>query len=72
VGCGNLHYDRLLQVPLSSMDQKTDQIGQQTARLLLKLIDAKAVSKLRSKSIVLKPELVRRRSTERAICRHTQ
>jgi LacI family transcriptional regulator len=63
IGCGNLHYDELLQVPLTSMDQKTDQIGKRTAHLLLNLIGGKTSTKPRR--IILEPELVRRRSTER-------
>jgi LacI family transcriptional regulator len=64
IGCGNLHYDELLRVPLSSMDQKTDQIGKRTAQLLLKLIGRKA--KGRPERIILESELVRRQSTQRS------
>jgi LacI family transcriptional regulator len=63
VGCGNLNYDEHLGVPLSSMDQKTDQIGARTAELLLKLMEREA--EMKPRKVVLQAELVRRRSTER-------
>ncbi len=63
IGCGNLHYDELLQVPLSSMNQKTEEIGTETAQLLLQLIDGR--SKLKSKRVILQSYLIARRSTER-------
>jgi LacI family transcriptional regulator len=63
IGCGNLNYDDHLQVPLSSMDQKTDQIGACTAELLLALIEGEGKGK--PTTVVLEAELVRRRSTER-------
>ncbi len=63
IGCGNLNYDEYLGVPLSSMDQKTDQIGTRTAELLLALIGQDAGMK--PTKVVLPAELVRRRSTER-------
>ena len=63
IGCGNLHYDSALRIPLSSIDQHTSQIGERAGRLALDLIKAKTAP--RPKSIILEPELVPRRSTER-------
>jgi len=63
IGSGNLHYDTELRVPLSSIDQQTDTIGERAARLTLSLLESKAQP--RSRSIILQPELVVRASTER-------
>src|SRR5438034_11665580 len=32
IGCGNLHYDDSLRVPLSSIDQHSERIGQEADR----------------------------------------
>lgn len=63
IGCGNVHYDESLRVPLSSIDQQSAIIGQKAARLTLHLIGAKAP--VRPKSILLEPKLVARASTAR-------
>lgn len=61
VGCGNLHYGELLRVPLTSVDQKTDEIGERAARLALSLVGAGTTP--RPKSVLLEPELVVRASS---------
>jgi LacI family transcriptional regulator len=63
IGCGNLYFNSSLSVPLSSIDQRTSQIGQRAARLAFSLIEAKTAP--RPRSIILEPELVTRRSTAR-------
>jgi LacI family transcriptional regulator len=63
IGCGNLHYNDTLRVPLSSIDQNTQQIGDRAARLTLSLLAAK--SPQRRKSILVKPSLVIRASTQK-------
>ena len=63
VGCGNLHYDDSLRVPLSSIDQHSSQMGQQAGELVLSLLEAK--QKPQPKSHILQPELVIRESTSR-------
>jgi len=63
IGCGNLHYDAALAVPLSSVDQQSRVIGERTARLALSLIQAK--SPQRPRKIILTPEVVARASTWR-------
>ncbi len=63
IGSGNLHYDSELRVPLSSIDQQTELIGERAARLTLSLLESKV--RPRSKTIILQPELVVRASTER-------
>ncbi|MGA7833170.1 MAG: LacI family DNA-binding transcriptional regulator [Terracidiphilus sp.] len=63
IGSGNLHYDSELRVPLSSIDQQTDLIGEQAARLTLSLLKSKV--RLCNKTMVLQPRLVVRASTQR-------
>lgn len=63
IGSGNLHYDAELAVPLSSIDQQTEQIGARAGRLTLSLLESKTRPKART--FVLQPELVVRASTQR-------
>ena len=41
IGCGNLHFDKSLRVPLSSVDQQSRAIGERAGKLVLSLIEAK-------------------------------
>jgi LacI family transcriptional regulator len=63
IGCGNLHYDDSLRVPLSSVDQHSRRIGEEAARLALGILHSKVPPK--SETVVLQPELIVRRSTQR-------
>ena len=63
IGCGNLHYDDSLRVPLSSIDQHSWEIGQEAARIALGILNAKTPPK--PETVILKPELVVRLSTQR-------
>ena len=63
IGCGNLHYDRSLRVPLSSIDQQSATIGERAAKLALFLMEAKTPP--RPKSIILEARVVPRASTQR-------
>jgi len=63
IGCGNLHYDDALSVPLSSINQHSRRIGQEAARIALGILNSKIAPK--PESVVLQPELVVRRSTQR-------
>ena len=63
IGCGNLHYDSCLRVPLSSIDQHSQQIGQRAGKLVLSLIESK--QRPEPRSYVLDPALVIRASTQR-------
>ena len=63
IGVGNLHYDSLLRVPLSSIDQDSSALGEEAAKLALKLIENK--TKSRPKKILLEPRLVPRESSLR-------
>lgn len=61
IGCGNLHYDDALLVPLSSIDQQNAQIGEKAGEYILDLIEG--VGDRAPKRAVLKPKLVVRAST---------
>lgn len=63
IGSGNLHYDSELRVPLSTIDQQTELIGERAARLTLSLLESKTPP--RKKSIIIQPQLVVRASTLR-------
>jgi LacI family transcriptional regulator len=63
IGCGNLHYDGSLRVPLSSIDQHNQLIGQNAGSILLRIIE----SSMRPNPtvVILDPTLVVRASTMR-------
>jgi len=63
VGCGNPHYAEFLKVPLTSVDQVSEQIGERAAELVLSVIGAKGLAK--PKSVLLEPRLVVRESSRR-------
>jgi len=63
IGCGNLHYDSLLRVPLSSVDQNSQGIGERCAEILLGIFQSKKRPPLRS--IILEPTLVIRASSQK-------
>ncbi len=63
VGCGNVHYDDLLKVPLTSIDQDSNGLGTSAAKLALSIIKQK--SKSTPKNVLLDPKLVVRASSQR-------
>ena len=63
IGSGNVRYAKFLRVPLSTIDQHSDEIGDRAAKLALKLIESKSLPK--AKSILLTPQLVVRESSAR-------
>jgi LacI family transcriptional regulator len=63
IGCGNLHYDSSLRVPLSSIDQRSQLIGERAAAILLNIFDAK--TRPQPVSVILDPALVVRTSSMR-------
>lgn len=63
IGCGNLHFDKSLRVPLSSVDQQSRAIGERSGKLVLSLIEAKVPPQ--PKSVMLQPSIVARESTRR-------
>jgi LacI family transcriptional regulator len=63
IGCSNLPNNDWLRVPLSSIDQHSQMIGQRAAELVLSLIESKQAP--RARTIILEPTLVVRASTRR-------
>jgi LacI family transcriptional regulator len=63
IGSGNLHFDKSLRVPLSSIDQQSAAIGERAGKLMLSLIEAKSPPP--PKCIMLEPKVVPRESTNR-------
>ncbi len=60
VGFDNVRYSKYLQIPLTSMDQSTGQLGETAAKLALELIHNKSE---KPQTILLTPTLVVREST---------
>lgn len=63
IGCGDLPYDSILRVPLSSVDQQSLLMGQRAARMALATIESK--NGTAAKEIILEPRVVVRDSTQR-------
>jgi LacI family transcriptional regulator len=63
IGSGNLHFDDALRVPLSTVDQCSEMIGQRAAVLAMNLIEVKSAPN--PKTIFLTPKVVARESTKR-------
>ena len=62
VGCGNYYYSDTLRIPLSSVDQRTTEIGVRTAKMIFELLDAEEPG--RARKILLKPRLIPRASSQ--------
>jgi LacI family transcriptional regulator len=62
VGCGNATFADLMKIPLTSVDQQSEEIGKRAAKLALSILE-RAPS--RPKQVVLEPKLVARASTAR-------
>jgi LacI family transcriptional regulator len=60
VGCGNVRYAAFLRVPLTTIDQQSEEIGDRSAKLALAQIEAKGAA--RPKTVLLEPHLVVRQS----------
>jgi LacI family transcriptional regulator len=61
IGCGNLNYDDWLRVPLSSIDQRSELIGQRAGEILLALVEGR--ERPAPETVILEPALVARAST---------
>ena len=64
VGCGNVHYDDLLMVPLTSIDQDSDGLGLTAAKLAMSIIKKKTEVSA-PKSLLMQAKLVVRASSRR-------
>ncbi|MGA7522105.1 MAG: LacI family DNA-binding transcriptional regulator [Acidobacteriaceae bacterium] len=64
VGCGNLHFDGSLRVPLSSIDHQSRVLGERAGAILLNIFSAKA--RPQPVSVILNPALVVRASSAKA------
>jgi LacI family transcriptional regulator len=62
VGAGNVHYSDQLAVPLTTIDQATNQVGIRAAELLLERIGQK---RPRARTVLIPPTLVERESSRR-------
>jgi LacI family transcriptional regulator len=60
VGCGNFHYSSKLHVPLSSVDQKSKDIGERAAKMIATLLEKPSA---RPRTVILEPELIVRDSS---------
>ncbi len=63
IGCGNLALSTYLEVPLSSVDQGTGQLGEKAAQLALLLIEKPGDQP--EKHVLIEPTVVKRASTPR-------
>jgi LacI family transcriptional regulator len=63
VGCGNLSYSDFLRIPLSSIDQDSQQLGERAAEIALQL--ARGAKQTRPKCKIIAPTLVVRASSLR-------
>lgn len=64
IGAGNLYYSHELRIPLSTIDQQTEQTGERTARLLISLLESKTPQP--SEKILVEPKLIVRASSDRS------
>ena len=63
IGSGNVRYAKFLRVPLSTIAQQSEEIGDRAAALALKLIESK--THLKPATVLLTPRLVARESSAR-------
>ena len=62
VGCGNVTYADFMRIPLTSVDQQSEEIGARAGKLALSILEHPPS---RPKQVVLQPTLVERASTQR-------
>lgn len=62
IGCGNLDFDSSLRVALSSIDQHSRQLGEQTGELIMEIIHTKM--KKPPRTVIVEPDVVVRSSTK--------
>ena len=64
LGCGNVHYGPLLRVPLTTVDQQSELLGERAAKLALSLGESKGSSP-KPKTILMQTRIIARDSTRR-------
>lgn len=62
VGCGDFHYSSKLRVPLTSVDQRSREIGERTAKMIMTLLEKPPAA--RPRTVILEPELIARESSK--------
>jgi LacI family transcriptional regulator len=62
VGAGAIHYGVLLPVPLTTVDWDLNEMGQQSARLLIERIEGHKLKNGRQRNVIINPGLVVRHS----------
>jgi LacI family transcriptional regulator len=65
IGCGNVLYASALRVPLSSVNQESERMGEQAAQMVLELVSHKGLREFRE--IRMRPSLVVRNSTQASV-----
>lgn len=68
VGAGNLYYTEELRIPLTTIDQQTEETGERTAKLVLSLLESKTPQHPRT--VLLPPKLIVRASTAKTPEKH--
>jgi len=63
IGCGNIKNSDFLRVPLTTVDQACEEIGENAAKLAISLIESEIP--LQPQTILLEPRLIVRESTRR-------
>ena len=63
VGAGSVRYSKFLRMPLTTIDQQCEDMGDRAGKLALRLIESKAAPKVQT--ILLKPSLVVRESSSK-------
>jgi LacI family transcriptional regulator len=63
LGCGNVKYSDCLRVPLTTIDQNCEAMGEHAARLALSLLESEVPPQ--PQAILVEPSLVVRDSTRR-------
>jgi LacI family transcriptional regulator len=62
VGCGDFHYSSKLRVPLTSVDQRSREIGERTAKMIMTLLEKPPSA--RPRTVILEPALIARESSK--------
>ena len=66
IGAGNMHYSDLFRVPLSTIDQRSEEVGARAGELILDLVTAKK-KRREPRRVLVSPRLVVRESSRRKV-----